>query len=390
MSQEKQEEQATLRTDSPTYRSAVWMAEQKSYKVILILGTVFLAILMLAVCPVLLAGDVSAFGRFPQGARIADLPVGGLTKPEALELCRAKLSSTAAAPLSLEVDGERWSVRAAEVGFQLDYQAMVDAAYDRAWNVSVTERMIRRFLGKPRAVNQPVVTRYDRDAVSAFVRRAIPSINCKPRNAYMDVSSGSAVLIKPRDGRETDINQVMAAVEQGLKTGNHDIEVPIVNRTPAKVQNFEIGKFVLVNQGTHTVRLYDREQLIAEWPCAVGSPKYPTCLGEWKVVKVEKNPTWYNRGSTWAENMPPSIGPGPNNPLGTRAITINGGGVLLHGTPDPSSVGYSVSHGCVRMRIPDVEALYPHCYIGMPVYIIKESGSPGFDCSKRPFWWGKE
>jgi len=103
-------------------------------------------------------------------------------------------------------------------------------------------------------------------------------------------------------------------------------------------------------------------------------------------VKADKNPTWYNRGSTWAENMPASLPPGPGNPLGTRAITLNGGGVLIHGTSDGWSIGRSVSHGCIRMYISDVEQLFEHVYIGMPVYIIKAAGNPGFDCSKPPFW----
>lgn len=379
-----------MRTDSATYRSVVWLGEQKSYRVTLLAGVLFLALLMLAVCPVLLAGDAGAFGRFPEGATIAGIPVANLTRQEALSLCREKLHSAAAEPLVLKADDEKWTVTASELGFELDYDAMVDAAYEGAWDVGVGERMVRRFLRKPRSVDQPIIATYDREAVDAFVRRAIPSINCRPRNAYMDVSDGNAKFVEARDGRETDVNQVMAAVEQNLKVGNRNIEVPILNRTAPKIKTFEIGKFILVNQAAHTVRLYDREQLLGEWPCAVGSPQYPTVLGEWKVVKCEKNPTWYNRGSTWAENMPPTIAPGPNNPLGTRAITINGGGVLIHGTPDPSSIGYSVSHGCVRMRIPHVEALYPHCFVGMPVYIIKAPGNPGFDCSKRPFWWGEE
>ena len=88
----------------------------------------------------------------------------------------------------------------------------------------------------------------------------------------------------------------------------------------------------------------------------------------------------------WSENMPWMMPPGPNNPLGTRAITINGGGVMIHGTNDTGSIGYSASHGCVRMRMPDVEQLFEYVYLGMPVYIIRKSGDPGFDCSKKAFW----
>jgi lipoprotein-anchoring transpeptidase ErfK/SrfK len=45
-------------------------------------------------------------------------------------------------------------------------------------------------------------------------------------------------------------------------------------------------------------------------------------------------------------------------------------GVGLHGTPDAASVGYSASHGCIRMRISDAEWLFVHVRVGSPVWII--------------------
>ena len=50
--------------------------------------------------------------------------------------------------------------------------------------------------------------------------------------------------------------------------------------------------------------------------------------------------------------------PGPGNPLGTRWMGLSAPAVGIHGTPDPASIGYSVSHGCIRMRIPEVEWLF--------------------------------
>jgi lipoprotein-anchoring transpeptidase ErfK/SrfK len=49
---------------------------------------------------------------------------------------------------------------------------------------------------------------------------------------------------------------------------------------------------------------------------------------------------------------------------------ISAPGVGLHGTPDAASVGYSASHGCIRMRIPDAEWLFVHVRVGSPVWII--------------------
>ena len=61
----------------------------------------------------------------------------------------------------------------------------------------------------------------------------------------------------------------------------------------------------------------------------------------------------------------------PGNPLGTRWMGLSAPAVGIHGTPDPASIGYSVSHGCIRMRIPEVEWLFTQVDIGTPVYILQ-------------------
>jgi len=378
-----------LRNTSVTYKSIIWIGEQKSYRVTLLVGVAFLAFLMLAVCPFLLANDAHSFGRFPDGAKLLGVSVGALTKDAAVAKCKEQLSGLASQPVTLKVDNENYVIPASGIGLQLDYPKMVDEAYNRAWHVSLAERMIRRFLGKPRKVDIAVTrVTYDRTMLAEFVNGAMGPINCKTRNAFLDVSSGRAVIMPSREGRQADTNQVFTAAEQALLSGDRTVKVPLVKRMPAKATQVKIEKLIIVNLHDNVLSLYNGDQLLGQWSVATGSKKYPTCIGQWKVVKAEKNPTWYNRGSTWAENMPDSLPPGPNNPLGTRAITINGGGVLIHGTPDTGSIGYSAYHGCVRMRIPEVEALFEHVTIGMPVYIIRESGNPGWDCSKKPFWWG--
>jgi lipoprotein-anchoring transpeptidase ErfK/SrfK len=46
------------------------------------------------------------------------------------------------------------------------------------------------------------------------------------------------------------------------------------------------------------------------------------------------------------------------------------GGVGIHGTPDASSIAYSASHGCIRMRIPEAEWLFERVHVGTPVFIV--------------------
>jgi lipoprotein-anchoring transpeptidase ErfK/SrfK len=52
------------------------------------------------------------------------------------------------------------------------------------------------------------------------------------------------------------------------------------------------------------------------------------------------------------------IAPGPQNPIGTRWIGLNQKGYGIHGTDEPSSIGYAKSHGCIRLRNADVERLF--------------------------------
>ena len=44
-------------------------------------------------------------------------------------------------------------------------------------------------------------------------------------------------------------------------------------------------------------------------------------------------------------------------------------GAGIHGTDDVSSIGTAASHGCIRMRIPDVVELYDRVPVGTPLYI---------------------
>ena len=102
--------------------------------------------------------------------------------------------------------------------------------------------------------------------------------------------------------------------------------------------------------------------------CAVGQPAYPTPLGTFSIITKVVDPTWTPPNSPWAQGALP-IPPGPDNPLGTRWMGISAANVGIHGTNDPTSIGYSVSHGCIRMQIPDVERLFDLVYVGTSVTI---------------------
>jgi lipoprotein-anchoring transpeptidase ErfK/SrfK len=138
---------------------------------------------------------------------------------------------------------------------------------------------------------------------------------------------------------------------------------------PPKVTRTGIGPVIVIRRGSNRLYLYNGMRLWRVFGVATGQSQYPTPLGRWNVVVKWRNPWWYPPNSSWAKGAKP-IPPGPGNPLGTRWMGLSASGVGIHGTPDDTSIGYSASHGCIRMHIPDAEWLFNHVRIGTTVFIV--------------------
>jgi lipoprotein-anchoring transpeptidase ErfK/SrfK len=136
-----------------------------------------------------------------------------------------------------------------------------------------------------------------------------------------------------------------------------------------RVTRRSIGPVIVIRRGSNRLYLYDGVRPWRVFGVATGQSIYPTPLGRWSIVVKWRNPWWYPPSSTWARGQKP-IPPGPGNPLGTRWMGLSASGVGIHGTPNDSSIGYSASHGCIRMHIPDAEWLFNHVNIGTTVFIV--------------------
>ena len=129
------------------------------------------------------------------------------------------------------------------------------------------------------------------------------------------------------------------------------------------------GPIIVIDRGSNTLRLYRGPKPWRMFRVATGSPYYPTPSGAWKVVVKQRFPWWYPPPSDWARGLSP-VPPGPGNPLGTRWMGLSASAVGIHGTPDAASIGYSASHGCIRMNVPEAEWLFERVRIGTPVIVV--------------------
>ena len=121
------------------------------------------------------------------------------------------------------------------------------------------------------------------------------------------------------------------------------------------------------------------------YPMSIGRMDWETPLGNTSIVAMAKNPAWYPPQSVRDEHaadgdpLPRVVPPGPDNPLGTRALRLGIPGYLIHGTNRPAGVGMRVSHGCVRMFPEDVEFLFDRIRVKTAVRIINVPVKIGWD-----------
>jgi lipoprotein-anchoring transpeptidase ErfK/SrfK len=114
------------------------------------------------------------------------------------------------------------------------------------------------------------------------------------------------------------------------------------------------GVVVTITDKTKTLTVEDGAgKVIFHAPVTVGSTKDPLPVGEWKVNGVQRNPAFnYNPDLFWdadPEHSKAKLAPGPNNPVGTVWIDLSKEHYGIHGTPEPSRIGYTESHGCIRL-----------------------------------------
>jgi lipoprotein-anchoring transpeptidase ErfK/SrfK len=136
-----------------------------------------------------------------------------------------------------------------------------------------------------------------------------------------------------------------------------------------KVVNAKLGPSIVILRDSKRLLFYSKEKLVRRFGIATGQASYPTPTGDFEITNMQRNPWWYPPPSGWAADSDP-VPPGPGNPLGTRWMGISAPYVGIHGTPDAASIGYSASHGCIRMRIADAEWLFLRVKVGTPVFIL--------------------
>ncbi|HEY3544324.1 MAG TPA: L,D-transpeptidase family protein [Gaiellaceae bacterium] len=211
---------------------------------------------------------------------------------------------------------------------------------------------------------------YSKAKVKAFIAKIANRFDRKPESSRLLFRATRPVVTKPVLGRTLDRATAFTAVTQQIV---HATRAPVTLKAKVMqppVTPKTIGPVIVIKRGSNQLRLYDGAKLVRWFRVATGQNIYPTPLGRFQIVVKWKNPWWYPpTSSPWAKGLKP-VPPGPSNPLGTRWMGLSAPGVGIHGTDEPASIGYSLSHGCIRMLVPQAEWLFEHVDVGTPVFIV--------------------
>jgi len=316
---------------------------------------------------VVVAIDRNASTRLASGTIIEDVPVGGLDFETAVVRVRAHVEEPLRRPVVLKTDRFEVTTTPWDLGFRVDVPGTVRTALGAGGNVLT--RLGDRVLGpsEPTFVDAPPA--WGEGELDAVLSKAADAVKEAPQNADIDLSSGFLRFTPEKAGRTLNVEASRKAIMQGIELGDGSVKL-VTNPVPAGAGAETLNKVILVRTGENKLYLYDRGVIVKSWSVATGTASYPTPTGIYKVIAKIENPSWYNPGSDWARGLPAVIGPGPSNPLGTKALELDAPGILIHATSDRGSIGYSASHGCIRMNEESEAELFALVSEGTRVAIV--------------------
>jgi lipoprotein-anchoring transpeptidase ErfK/SrfK len=282
------------------------------------------------------------------GVTISGVDVGDLTSEQAF----AAVTASFARPVTLVVPHHRLAVAPARIGAMAAVRAAVARALAAPAGAGLKLRVILSRKGTQRYLDT-VAKRFDRESVDSQLLLR----NLRP------------VITREQTGRELRQVKAMNAIFTALVTNTRpDVALQFSELKPSVTRGL-FGPVIVIRRGSNRLYLYQGMRFERVFGVATGQSVYPTPLGQWHIVVMSRNPWWYPPNSAWAKGEKP-VPPGPGNPLGTRWMGLSASGVGIHGTPDDASIGYSASHGCIRMHIPDAEWLFSHVTVGTTVFIV--------------------
>ncbi len=235
----------------------------------------------------------------------------------------------------------------------------------------------RRIVDLAGSVDQPLVTvaLTEEDVSGPFVD--IPQgWEAKAEMDCLCYSSLSEKLAERFHSSPELLSELNPEVDLDAVAAGDSLRVPAVRSEDDGGSGGAVAKIVVSAQG-HYLHLVDEDgEVLRHFPTTLGSEFNPSPSGNFEVTSVTREPWFHyqpellNEGSGEDYRIPP----GPNSPVGVVWIALSKPHYGIHGTSAPETIGYSVSHGCIRLTNWDARIVADQVSAGVPVEFIDVAG----------------
>ena len=232
--------------------------------------------------------------------------------------------------------------------------------------------------------SEPVVVDYkitEKDVKGPFLKKLPAKMEDMKELKSLDYTSPREALAERFHMSEG----LLEALNPGKKFDEAGQTISVANTMPKETdarqkQTKRPLTRVEVDKVAQTVKVLGNSgELIAFFPASVGSDEKPTPSGVLKVTSIDARPNYrYNpdyKFKSVKSREAFTIRPGPNNPAGSHWIGLSSESYGIHGTPNPSKVSKSESHGCVRLTNWDVDRLAKLVKKGTEVAFIEREAA---------------
>ena len=321
------------------------------------------------------AYDKARADEIGKGVRVGGIALDGLSPAQA----RAKLDRLILDPLERPIvvhhDKSTWRLGAREAHIAVDVDAIVDNAMQKSREGNIVSRTVRNLTGKSLDADVQPTVRFEDRAVIRMLDKIRKAIDRKPVDATAKLDASGISTTDSRTGLAVRASTLHRQIRKAIVSTTADRTfIARTRKLRPNVTNADLeqrfGTAILVNRGAFKLTLYKKLKPAKTYSIAVGQVGLETPAGLYHIQNKAVNPAWSVPNSSWAGSLAGQVIPGgaPNNPLKARWMGIfDGAGI--HGTDAIGSIGTAASHGCIRMRIPDVIDLYDKVPVGAPVYI---------------------
>lgn len=296
----------------------------------------------------------------PQAAQAAELTAEAVETADRFGTAGEKAIDPAMIRLQVLLDRSRFSPGVID-GLEGDNVAKAIRAYEQANGLEADGEPDDPLLARLTAEDEkPVLQRYtisEKDVNGPFLEDIPKKLEDMTKLEHLSYTSPRELLAEKFHMDE----DLLDALNPGAEFSRAGTEITVA-QVQTRGEKESVSRIEIDKENGSLSAFDEKDGLVAFYPASIGSSDMPSPTGTHEVRTIAPEPIYYynpkelNFSGVKAEGLL-EIAAGPNNPVGSVWIDLTEPTYGIHGTPEPSLIAKSESHGCVRLTNWDAEEL---------------------------------